>query len=230
MPSRSGRPRGLVVLVEDVAHDLLDEVLERHEAGHGAALVHDDRHVEPAAPHLAEEVLGTLELGHEDRGAQITAHLERLFFRVRDVEEILHVEDPDDVVGVLPKDRIAAVAMLAAHGLDLLEGRGDRQEDDARAGHHRLPDRRLPEREDRVQKLALLALEAALLPGEVDDALHVLVGDVRRLVGAERAEDPPRDGREKVRHGREQAARRTPSGRRRGARPGRASARRASSA
>ncbi len=133
-----GAARGLVVLVEDVADDLLDEVLQRDEAGHGAALVHDDRHVEPAAAHLAEEVFGTLELGHEDRGAQMPAHLESLLFRVRDVEEILDVEDADDVVGVLPKDRIAAVAMLAAHGLDLLEGRGDRKEDDARAGHHGL--------------------------------------------------------------------------------------------
>ena len=75
MPSCSAA-RGLVVLVEDVAHDLLDEVFQRDEAGDGAALVHDDRHVKPAAPHLAEQVLGTLELGHEDRGTQVTAHLE----------------------------------------------------------------------------------------------------------------------------------------------------------
>ena len=193
------------MLVEDVAHDLLDEVFQRHEAGHGAALVDDDRHVEAPAPHLAEEVLGALELGHEDRRAQIADQLERLFLRVRDVEQVLDVEDPDDVVGVLPVDGIAAVPVLAARGLDLREGRGDRQEDDPRAGHHRFLDRRLPEREDGVQKLALLALDAALFAREVDDALDVVAGDVRRRVGAERAEDPSRDGREKARHGREQA-------------------------
>src|ERR1039457_605222 len=43
-----GAARGLVVLVEDVTHDLLDQVLQCDEAGHGATIAHDDRHVETA--------------------------------------------------------------------------------------------------------------------------------------------------------------------------------------
>ena len=115
------------------------------------------------------------------------------------------MQDADDVVGVLAVDGIAAVPVLAARGLDLLEGRRDGQEDDPRARHHRFADRRLAEGEDGVQELALLALEAALLAREVDDALDVVPRDVRRRVDAERAEDPARDGREEARHGREKA-------------------------
>ena len=51
-PPRATRRRPRVVLVGDVAHQLLDDVLERHRAGGAAVLVHDHRHLQPELAQL----------------------------------------------------------------------------------------------------------------------------------------------------------------------------------
>ena len=68
--------RGLlhVVLVDDLAHQLLDQVLERDQAGGAAVLVDDDGHVELLRLHLAHQLGDALGLGHEDRLAGQLAH------------------------------------------------------------------------------------------------------------------------------------------------------------
>src|ERR1700674_4607263 len=58
-----------VVLVDDLADDLLEEVFEGAEPGGAAVLVDDDRHVELFALHLAEELGDAFLLGDEHRGA-----------------------------------------------------------------------------------------------------------------------------------------------------------------
>ena len=54
-----------VELVDDVTHQLLEQVLERDEAGRAAVLVDHDGHVELLLLHLAQEVRHLLGLGHE---------------------------------------------------------------------------------------------------------------------------------------------------------------------
>src|SRR5690606_21574220 len=44
-----------VVLVDDLAHDLLEHVLDRHEAVDAAVLVDDERHVIATRPELLEQ-------------------------------------------------------------------------------------------------------------------------------------------------------------------------------
>ena len=61
---------GEVELVLDVADDLLEEVLERHDAGGGAVLVDDDRHVLVRPPELAEQSAEILRLRHDVRRAE----------------------------------------------------------------------------------------------------------------------------------------------------------------
>ena len=58
-----------VVLVGDLADDLLEQVLERHETRRAAVLVGDDRDVRPRA-HLDEQLLDRLGLRHEVRLAR----------------------------------------------------------------------------------------------------------------------------------------------------------------
>ena len=55
-----------VVLVADVSDDLLEQVLQGHEAGGATILVCDDRDVRPG-PHLDEQLLRRLGLGNEVR-------------------------------------------------------------------------------------------------------------------------------------------------------------------
>ena len=56
-----------VVLVPDLADDLLEQILERHEPGGAAVLVDDDGHLHLPALELLEELGHALGLGHEHR-------------------------------------------------------------------------------------------------------------------------------------------------------------------
>jgi hypothetical protein len=59
-----------VVLVLDLADDLLDEVLDRHEAGRATVLVEDDGEVDLPTLELVEQVVDRHRFGHEHRGSQ----------------------------------------------------------------------------------------------------------------------------------------------------------------
>jgi hypothetical protein len=87
-----------VELVLDRPEDLLDRVLDRDDARRPAELVDDDRDVGAPPAHLPEDVLGPLELGHEERLVDVLIEPEALLLLVGQREEVLDVEDPDDVV------------------------------------------------------------------------------------------------------------------------------------
>ena len=59
-----------VVLVLDLADDLLEQVLDRDQAGRSAVLVEHDRDVDLAALELVEQVVDAHRLGHEHRRPQ----------------------------------------------------------------------------------------------------------------------------------------------------------------
>ena len=69
LPSRRWRmPRAeAVVLVGDVADDLLDDVLERHDAGVAAVLVEHDGHLEAVLAQQREQRVEPQGVGHDDR-------------------------------------------------------------------------------------------------------------------------------------------------------------------
>ena len=54
-----------VVLVADLADDLLEQILERHQARRAAVLVDDDGHLDLLALELLEQLGHALGLGHE---------------------------------------------------------------------------------------------------------------------------------------------------------------------
>ena len=63
-----------VVLVDDLADQLLEAVLQRHQAGRAAVLVDEQRHVELLGLHLAHEPGDRLGLGHEAGRAGQAGH------------------------------------------------------------------------------------------------------------------------------------------------------------
>ena len=103
--SRSTAGSGDVVLVGDLADDLLEQVLHRDEPGGAAVLVDDDRHVELLGLHLAQELGDALRLGHEVRGPQALAHRLGAVARRAARDEVLQEHEPDDVVGACPRTR-----------------------------------------------------------------------------------------------------------------------------
>src|SRR5262249_12725133 len=78
-----------VVPARDRTQDLLDPIPDRDQAGRSAELVDDDRHVGPAPPHLAKQILRALGLGHQERRVDPLREPEVLLLRVGDREEIL---------------------------------------------------------------------------------------------------------------------------------------------
>ena len=64
----SSRPpwSAAVVLVGDLADDLLDDVLERDDARRAAVLVDDDGHLEAALAQLAQQRVEADRLGHDE--------------------------------------------------------------------------------------------------------------------------------------------------------------------
>ncbi len=63
----AGEPgRRPVVLVVDLADDLLEDVLERDDPGRAAVLVDHDREVAPDAPQVGEQVGEVAGLGHDE--------------------------------------------------------------------------------------------------------------------------------------------------------------------
>ncbi len=169
-----------VVLVLDLADDLLEQVLDRDEAGRAAVLVEDDRDVDLPALELVEQVVDRHRLGHEDRRAQ-----ERpeggpgrgVGLQVR--QEVLGVEDADDLVDRLLVDRDPRVALLDDEVDRLLERRVRPDPGDRDARDHDLVDAPLAELDDRVDHLLLLGLEDALLAAALDDQAELLGGDLR---------------------------------------------------
>ncbi len=96
----------VVVLVVDLADDLLEHVLDGHEPGGTAVLVDDDRHVIAARTKFLQQDIESLALGHEDSGTQ----------QITDVEGASAVvsTEGEQVFGEQDADHLALV--VAGHG------------------------------------------------------------------------------------------------------------------
>ena len=112
-PSGCGRTpcTGDVVLVGDVADDLLEDVLERHQSLHLAILVDDQRDVRLALEEGVELVGEAGRVGDEPRlgGDRADVDLRHVAADVLDrLEQILGMDDADDVLRLVLPDRHAA--------------------------------------------------------------------------------------------------------------------------
>ena len=108
-----------VVLVADLADDLLEQILERHQAGSPAVLVHHDRHLHLLPLELLEELGDALGLRHE--GGRAHQRGERRRRAGREVDQVLHEDDAEDVVQVLLVDGETGVLLLAEPRAQLIE-------------------------------------------------------------------------------------------------------------
>lgn len=97
---------GTVVLVRELADQLLERVLDRHQAGDTAVLVHDQRDVRGRGLHLAQQVVGRLGLRHEHRRADELADRLVAVGRVGldRAHDVLEERDTDQVVGARAGD------------------------------------------------------------------------------------------------------------------------------
>ena len=130
-----------VVFVVDLAHDLLEHILDGHQAGDAAVLIDDDGDVIAVGAELPEQVVETLGFRNEHRRPQDLADAQ--FLASVYPQEILGQEDAYDLVQIAIHHRKARMAALDDARQELL-GRG-RDVDDihARARHHDVACRQL---------------------------------------------------------------------------------------
>src|ERR671919_1402119 len=191
-----------VVLVLDLADDLLEQVLERDDALEGPVLVDDEGHVLVRAPELGQHGGEVLRLGHDVAVAHKLLDLNVLDAPVVEGrEEVADVEDADDVVERAPVDRVARVGGVDHRREGLLRRQVDREGDDLGARDHDLVDLLVREVEDLVDHLLLARLDLARVLGGGDDVTYVLLR-VRDYAG--RGGLDPEETREGVRGGLEE--------------------------
>ena len=169
-----------VVLVGDLADDLLEQVLHRDETGGAAVLVDDDRHVELLGLHLAQQLGDALRLGHEVRGPQRCRAPARCPRRsaLRATRSFRNTSPTMSSV----LSSYAGSRDLPGRDRDrdrLVDGRVGLDRDHVGARQHHLAHDRVAELEDRVDELALLGLDRRLLGGDVGHREDLLLGDER---------------------------------------------------
>ena len=182
-----------VVLVLDLADDLLEEVLDRDQARRPAVLVEHDRDVDLAPLELVQQVVDRHRLRDEDRRPEQRAQVGPAAptSDLRNGSRSFAYRIPmTSSIGVLV-DGHPRVA-LVDHRVDgLVEGGRRRQGDDRDPRHHHLVQAPVAELDDRVDHLLLLGLEDPLLPAALHDQPQLLGRDLRlgRHLGAEQAGD-----------------------------------------
>ena len=92
---------GVVVLVVDGAHQLLEHVLQRHDAGGAAVLVDHHGELQALAAQEHEQVAEQERLGHGRGGVDELGQFGRGPVGVGDAEQVLGQHHPDHVVAVL---------------------------------------------------------------------------------------------------------------------------------
>ena len=100
-----------VVLVDDLADELFEAVLQGHQAGDPAVLVGDDRQVELVTLHLAHQAGHRHVLRHEAHLAGEVEHRLVAATLTLDTDQVLGVGEADDVVTIATLHRQPADAV-----------------------------------------------------------------------------------------------------------------------
>src|SRR6266851_9412669 len=145
-----------VVLVDDLADQLLDQVPEGDDTGRPAVLVHDYRHVELLVLHLPHQSRDPFGLGHEAGLPDELAHRSPRLALSLGPHEVLGVHDAHHVVDALLVDGDAAVAGRDGDLDDVADRVASLHGDHVGPRLHDLPHDRVAELEDRVDQRPLL--------------------------------------------------------------------------
>ncbi len=114
-----------VVLVLDFADDLLQHVLDGHQAGHAAVFVDDHGHVVVVGAELTQQHVEALGLGDEGRRAQQVADVEGLVGRLQHQwQQVLGEQNADHLVETFADHRVARVGGVENRREKLAAGSG----------------------------------------------------------------------------------------------------------
>ncbi len=149
---------GLVMLVGDVAHDFLDDVLDGHQPVDAAVLVDHQRHVHPRGAHLAQQVEHGLRRRHEQRLAEQVLDREGGGAGAGG-EQVADMDHADDVIERLAVDRHSRVPLALEQAGELVEIQRGGGGDDVGARHHHVIGRGAAQAQHVADERALLRVE-----------------------------------------------------------------------
>ena len=183
--------RGLldVELVHDLAHQLLDEVLQGDQAGRPAVFVDHHGQMELVRLHLAHQVGHPLGLGHEVGLTHVTADGFDPTPLPDDADHVLRVGDADDVVDLLLDGRETTPPGLEGAVERVLDGHVGPDRHHVGAGHHHLTDHGVAELDDRMDEGPFLGLDDVALDGHVGHGQQLGLGDQGAHVAARLADE-----------------------------------------
>ncbi len=182
-----------VELVDDLADQLLQAVLQGDHAGDVAVLVQDDGQVELLGLHLAHQPVERLVLGHEpDR----PGHGGRRFIPPPvplGPHQILGVTEADHFVLPRAHHRQPAEAVFDGDVERAADGRVVGDQHHVRPRHHDLAGHGVAELDDGLDELALLAFDDLVLGRGLDDPEQLLLRHERPLLQALAGQDHVRE-------------------------------------
>jgi hypothetical protein len=162
------------VFVLDLAHDLLEDVLDGDDAHRAAVLVHHHRELDAALLHLAKEGVDALGLRGIGGGPHDGAEVGRLG---SSPEKIHGGDEPDQIEHPVGEQREAREAALGDEAYRVVGMGGRGQGDHVHQGHHDLAHRLLAEVEDLVDHLRLGHRHVSFLGFHLKKQLELLARD-----------------------------------------------------
>ena len=178
------------MLVLDLAYDLLDDVLYRHDADGPAVLVHHDRKLDPTLLHLRQELVDPFRLGSVRGRPHQALEVGRLRPPPQEIHGRDHANHVELAVGI---DGDAREAALLDEADGVVGGGVFGQGGHVHERHHDLPYRGVAEVEDLVDHLRLGGGDVGLRGLELQEELELLAGD--ELSGGCAAESDGPEGR-----------------------------------
>ena len=167
----------LVVLVPDLAHQLLQDVLHGDDAHGPAVAVRHDGHVDLLAAHNAEELVDLGALVDEVGLVQEAAQVGLLPLLKVLPHEAADLQDADDVVHAVLIDRDAAVAGGLHLGEDLLQRVVHVDGLHVHPGGEDALRRQIAEGQGGMHEIPLLRVQVALVRHVLDDVVELVLGD-----------------------------------------------------
>ena len=165
----------VIVLVGDIAHELLDEVLQGNQTGGSAVLVHDHGHVGRFALHIAQQVHGALRLGfesgraHDFHQCRHGGTLGGLGVQNVGAHRILEVENTQDLVARIANHRHAGVARTQEQAQRLAQRHVATHGEHIGAGHHERADAQVVHLEHGLHHLRLVVLDGLGVGGALQE-------------------------------------------------------------
>ena len=193
-----------VVLVPDLADELLEDILDRDDADGAAVVVRDDGDVLLALRHDGQQLVDVGALVDEEGLVQQRADVGVGAQMQIGLDEFADLQHADDVVDRALVDGQTAVVLAADGREDRLKvvAEIDRREVDAR--REDALDRDVAELERGGDQLSLLGIERALLGHVLDDVVKLILGDGDLRVALRELRRAVADRREQRREGRKE--------------------------